>query len=88
MLLVTDANTDICITPSFERFMLVVSSGSSRNARARLLDWDTDIQTIEREAPAAVRRFGPLLRIDINRALAALVKWDTRTASRGGSRHP
>jgi hypothetical protein len=71
VLLATDPATEVCLVPArMQRG--VQANGPTSGVYRRFLDWDLDIQSLETLAPTAVRRFGPVLRIDLREAEAQL----------------
>ncbi len=71
VLLVTEPNDEVCL--NLPRMAAGArANGPSSGIYRRFLDWDQDIQAIEQKAPAAVRRFGTVLRIDLRLAQAEL----------------
>ena len=71
VLLATDPDEDVCIKPA-RIAGWAQEQGPSSGVYRRFLDWDQDIQAIEELVPAAVQRFGTLIRIDLRRAQAGL----------------
>jgi hypothetical protein len=71
VLLVTDPASERCLTPG--RMEVGAESDlPTSGIYRRFLDWEQDIQAVTQQAPAAVRRFGTVLRIDLHAAEAAL----------------
>lgn len=70
-LVATDPVSDVCLTPVRLEEAARRRPADRRNY-SRFGDWDHDVQAIAQKAPDAVRRFGPLLVVDLPRAQQAL----------------
>ena len=71
VLLATDPDEDVCIRPA-RIAGWAQEQGLSSGVYRRFLDWGQDLEEIEQLVPAAVQRFGTLIRIDLRRAQAGL----------------
>jgi hypothetical protein len=74
VLLATDPDAEVCLNPA-RISGPAQGTGPSSGIYRRFLDWEEDVQAIERLSPDSVRRFGDLLRIDLRRAGAQLGAW-------------
>ncbi|MGZ4688346.1 MAG: hypothetical protein ACXV9P_06485 [Acidimicrobiia bacterium] len=66
-LIATDPTVDACLN-SVRIGSAVLTRPDLGDAYRRFLDWDGDVQSIAKDAPAAVRRYGDLLVIDLPKA--------------------
>jgi hypothetical protein len=71
VLLATTPDQDVCLNPA-RMIEAVQAQEPSSGIYRRFLDWDQDIQAIQRLAPDAVQRFGSLIRIDLHVASAEI----------------